>query len=114
MTLYGIKHCDTVRKARRYLDTRKIDYTFVDFDENAPDTSLLLRWLETIPLKRLFNTRSTTYREFDLKNRNVTDDEKIELMAKYNRLIKRPVLETDCDIIVGFDAARYTELIEKG
>jgi Spx/MgsR family transcriptional regulator len=114
MTLYGIKHCDTVRKARRYLDTRGVHYTFVDFDENAPDTTLLLRWLEKIPLKSLLNTRSTTYRELKLKTRNPNDDEKIVLMAQHNRLIKRPVLETDDDVIVGFDAQRYGEFIEKG
>jgi Spx/MgsR family transcriptional regulator len=114
MTLYGIKHCDTVRKARRYLDTRGIDYTFVDFDESAPDKTLLLRWLAKVPLKTLFNTRSTAYRELDLKTRNPSDDEKVALMARYNRLIKRPVLETDGDVLVGFDERRYGEFIEKG
>jgi Spx/MgsR family transcriptional regulator len=114
MTLYGIKHCDKVRQARKHLESAGLVYDFVDFDENAPTETTIRRWLEHVPIKTLFNTRSTTYRELDLKNRELSDNEKIALMAKYNRLIKRPVLEVDGNVVVGFDTALYGDFIEKG
>jgi arsenate reductase len=114
MILYGLKHCDTVRKARKHLDSEGVDYRFVDFDENAPEEALLRRWMQAVPIETLFNTRSTTYRELGLKNRKLSEDEKIALMTKHNRLIKRPVLETKKEVIVGYNPHRYNELIEKG
>ena len=110
MKLYGIKSCDTVRKARKYLDEANISYTFVDMDETPIDASDIKRWLNTVDIGILFNTRSTAYRTLGLKERIRNDHDKIRWMAKENRLIKRPVLETPEKVIVGFSRDHYHQL----
>ena len=111
MTLYGIKNCDTVRKARRTLEQLGAEFRFVDFDETPVDEATLRRWLTRCEIKQLFNTRSTTYRSLGLKADALSDEEKIAWMVKENRLIKRPVLETEHDTFIGFDASAYRDKI---
>ena len=113
MTLYGIRNCDTVRKARKMLDTLGIIYKFVDFDETPVNETLIRQWLEYTKLETLFNTRSTTYRTLGLKMKLRNDTDKIRWMAEENRLIKRPVLDTGNMLIVGFDQALY-QILPKG
>jgi len=67
MKLYGIKTCDTVRKARKYLKEYGIDYTFVDMRESSVGCETIDRWLEQVEIGTLFNKRGTTYRKLGLK-----------------------------------------------
>ena len=111
MKLYGIKTCDTVRKARKYLDEHGIDCTFVDMQATPLDCETVDRWLEKVSIETLFNKRGMTYRKLGLKDKNLDETGMREWLCRENTLIKRPVIETGSgEVIVGFDADRYSAL----
>ncbi len=105
--LYGIKNCDSVRKAVKFLKAHDIPYEFIDFRERPVDEATIRKWLEKTDLKTLFNTRGTTYRTLGLKALDLSDEEKIDWLAKENMLIKRPVLEFEDKVIVGYNESEY-------
>ena len=111
LKIYGIKNCDSVRKAVKYLKSHDIPYEFIDFRENPVSQSLIESWLEKTDLKTLFNTRGTTYRTLKLKELNLSDDEKVSWLAKENMLIKRPVITFENNIIVGYNESKYLETL---
>jgi len=109
LKIYGIRNCDSVRKAVKYLKSHDISYEFIDFRQSPVSQSLIESWLEQTDLKTLFNTRGTTYRTLKLKELNLSDDEKISWLAKENMLIKRPVITFENNIIVGYNESKYLE-----
>ena len=97
ITLYGISNCDTVRKVRRFLEQRKVEYDFVDVREDAPDDGHIASWLSAFG-EALVNKRSTTYRERKaavLAALAQGDDAVVVLLRKHPTLIKRPVIEVE-------------------
>lgn len=106
--MYGIKNCDTVRKATKFLELHKIKFEFIDFREQPIDKATLQEFVDELGWNKVINKRSTTYR-------NLTDDQKsnitFELTLKNPTLIKRPVLVTDSDIRVGFSEKSYSDLV---
>ncbi len=114
MTLYGIKNCDSVKKAVKFLRSRNIDFEMVDFKLTSVGCETVDRWLQQIPVETLFNSRGTTYRKLELKKLNPNIEQKREWLCKENMLIKRPVIEcNDGKIIVGFDEELYKELFNE-
>lgn len=111
-TLYGIKNCDTVKKARRWLDENAVDYRFHDFRSDGLTQELLQRWIEQSDWKILLNQRSTSWRQLsDMQKSDLTENKAIQLMLEIPTLIKRPVLDTGNQLIIGFKADDYqTEL----
>lgn len=112
MKIYGIKNCDTVKKALKQLDTQGSQYEFVDLKTSELSADLLRDWLSQQP-QTLVNKRSTTYRAVKADWLAAENDisKQIELIQANPTLIKRPVVEVaDKTIIVGYDAARYTKL----
>ena len=107
--IYGIKNCDSVRKALKYLKAHDIPYRFIDFRETPVDKTTIRSWLDEADLNTLFNTRGTTYRTLKLKEMNLSDEEKIEWLAKENMLIKRPVIVFDGKVIIGYNESEYLE-----
>ena len=107
VTVYGIKNCDSVKKALSFFKTHDIDYSFVDFKTSPVDSAKITSWLHQVDLKTLFNTRGTTYRTLGLKAMNLDDAGKAEWLANENMLIKRPVIEKGDDVIVAFNQAEY-------
>lgn len=105
--IYGIKNCGSVKKALQFLDTKHIPYIFHDFKSSPVSQEVIQDWVKRSDISRLLNTKGTTYRTLELKSLNLDEHGKIEWMAKDNRLIKRPVIETDADLIVGFDLHQY-------
>ena len=101
--VYGIKTCSTVSKALRFLKSKDIEFEFIDYKKESVNKDTIIKWLEKTDIKILFNTRGTKYRTLKLKELNLDDSGKIEWMAKENYLIKRPVIENNGDVIVGFD-----------
>ena len=111
MKLYGIKTCDTVRKAHKYFKEHDIDYTFVDMRATPVGCETIDRWLEQVPIETLFNKRGTTYRRLGLKEMELDEAGMREWLCRENTLIKRPVVETDDRrVIVGFDPYVYAQL----
>ncbi len=113
MKLYGIKTCDSVRKARKFFKDRGIDYDFVDFRETPVKEETISKWLEKVSIDSLFNKRGTTYRTLKLKELNLDDKGKKAWLAKENMLIKRPVIEYENQVITGFDKKKYEEIFTK-
>ncbi|RLA68343.1 MAG: arsenate reductase family protein [Epsilonproteobacteria bacterium] len=107
LALYGIKNCDSVRKAIAYLKKYNIAYTFIDFKETPASTDIIKKWLIHVDMQTLFNTRSSTYRNLKLKTLNLNSTEKIKWLAKENLLIKRPVIVSKDEVIVGYDTSIY-------
>jgi Spx/MgsR family transcriptional regulator len=109
MRLHGIVNCDTVKKARAWLDARGIAYEWVDFRKAPPSSDDLARWSRAVGWEALLNRRGTTWRALDAAAKAaVTDAESANaLMRAHPTLIKRPVLETGPDVIVGFAADDY-------
>ena len=110
--IFGIKNCDTIKKARRWLDEARVDYTFHDFKAEGIDSKRLKVWCAAVGWEVLLNRRGLTWRGLkDEQKLDMDADRAIALMAEYPTLIKRPVLETDEHIEVGFSSARYTALL---
>lgn len=109
--LYGIKNCDTVRKARRWLDANQIEYQFQDYRDNPISKTLILDWLQTVDEKVLLNTRSTTWRTLSEADKQYANQDALaQLLHDHPTLIKRPVLVHATQIEVGFKDARYQEI----
>ncbi|MBY5993929.1 ArsC family reductase [Ferrimonas balearica] len=112
MILYGIKSCDTVRKARKHLEQQGQAHTFHDFREAGLDAARLERWLTQVPYTTLLNTRSTSWRALDEADKQDLDADKAKtLMLANPTLIKRPVLEAGDALLVGFKAADYDQWV---
>lgn len=112
MKIYGIKNCDTVKKTLKFFDQRGMTYDFIDFKTTPPSCEQVRKWAERVGVKKLFNTRSTTYRNLKLKEQSLDDDAKIEWMCKEPLLIKRAVVETDDTVVVGYDENALNKLTE--
>ena len=111
VTLYGIPNCDTVKKARRWLDQRHVAYQFHDFRNNGLTPALLKTWLSQLAWEALLNKRGRTWRELPDTEKQVTNaTQAISVCCKYPTLIKRPVLVSDKHIVIGFDPDNYTSV----
>jgi len=116
ITIYGIKNCDTMQKAFKWLDAKKLDYAFHDYKESGIDNAILELWLQYFPADKLINLKSTTYRGLsDKEKAGVASKSKaIALMIKYNSVIKRPVWDFgDGNFFLGWDEPALEVIIEK-
>jgi len=111
LKIYGIKNCDSVRKAIKYLKSQNIPYEFIDFRETPIEKDTISQWLKSTKIDVLFNTRGTTYRTLKLKELKLNEQEKADWLTKENMLIKRPVIVLDNKIIVGYNESQYLENI---
>lgn len=115
ITVYGIPNCDTVRRARAWLDGQGLAYDFHDFKKSGVPLPALEQWLEAAGWERLLNRKGTTWRRLDDAQREAVHDAAgaRALMLAQPSLIKRPVLHwPDGRISVGFDAADWAQRLE--
>lgn len=106
--LYGIPNCDTVRKARKWLDRHEVAHNFVDSREAPPSREHLSEWLGIVGPERLINRRSTTFKQLSDAERSALDQSgAVDVLLAYPTLIKRPVLEWRATVSVGFTADEY-------
>ncbi|MCG1054481.1 ArsC family reductase [Mycetohabitans sp. B5] len=113
LTVYGIPNCDTVKKARDWLDAHGVTYAFHDVKKAGVDAALLRGWLAQVPLDTLVNRRGTTWRALSDEQKAAagTTDGAIALMIDKPSVIKRPVVVADDGIkAVGFSADQYQTL----
>ena len=105
---YGIPNCDTVKKARTWLDERGVGYTFHDYKKDGADPAKLAAWSDAVGWGTLLNRRGTTFRALSDNDKADIDRAKaIRLMQAHPSLIKRPVIEHSRGVLVGFDAAAW-------
>ncbi len=105
--VYGIKNCDSVKKALKFFKEHDLEYTLFDFKTEDLPCEKISSWLEHTEMKVLFNARSTTHRNLKLKEMNLDEVGQKEWLCKENLLIKRPVVEYDDKVIVGFNEENY-------
>ncbi|GGA82251.1 arsenate reductase [Neiella marina] len=111
-TVYGISNCDTVRKARKWLEKNAIDFNFQDVREQPLAQSQLAEWASQVGWEVLFNKRSTSYRGLsDEQKQNLDEASAVALILEQPTLMKRPVLITGDTIIVGFNDKLYSPLL---
>lgn len=112
ITLYGIPNCDTVRKARRWLDEHGVAYDFHDLRADGLERSQVAAWLDALGHEQLINRRSSSWRSVPAAEREALDDARaIALVLEQPTLIRRPLLECGGEVHVGFSAARYQALL---
>ena len=108
MKLYGIKNCDTVKKARKWLDDNGIDYEFHDFKKDGLNGDLLSRWEQAVGWELLLNRRGTTWRNLPEEVRDTISAQSAhQIMQENPSIIKRPVVERDGQVSVGFNADQW-------
>ncbi len=108
--LYGIPNCDTVKKARKWLDANGLEYTFHDYKKEGADRGRLDRWADECGWESLLNRRGTTFRKLDDAAKADIDREKaVALMIEHTSLIKRPVAEHEdgARVLVGFNESEW-------
>ena len=114
ITLYGIKNCDTVRKACKWLDAQGVAYTFHDFRQDGLTSSQVASWLEQLPLDTLINKRSTTWKGFSDEEKVALNESTAPQVCEANvTLIKRPVLDTGLEVITGFNEKAWQTLLKE-
>ena len=110
--LYGIKNCDTIKRARRWLEQNGIDYQFHDYRVDGLSSELLNRLESKLGWEAMLNRRSTSWRQLADSDRQDLDSNKAKaLMLSRPTLIKRPVLERNDQLIVGFSPESYRNLL---
>jgi Spx/MgsR family transcriptional regulator len=113
-TLFGIKNCDTMKKARVWLDEHGVGYEFHDYKTSGIDREHLQRWSKAIGWETLLNRAGTTFRKLpDGDKANLTEGKAIALMLAQPSMIKRPVLEFGKQLLVGFKQDEYASKLKK-
>jgi arsenate reductase (glutaredoxin) len=108
LVMYGIKNCDTIRRARAWLDGKGVGYAFHDYKAAGVDEARLRRWAREAGWERLLNRSGTTFRKLPEADRADLDQDKaIALMLAQPSTIRRPVVESEEGLLVGFDPERY-------
>jgi len=112
ITLYGIKNCDTIKKARAWLDAQGIEYRFHDYKAEGIDRARLEKWCRELGWEKLLNRSGTTFRKLsDADKNNVDERRAIALMLAQPSMIRRPVLDAGGSLLAGFDAASYRNAV---
>ena len=112
ITLWGIKNCDTVRKAKKWLKKEQVDFDFIDFREDGLTEEQIQQWSSSLSWEAIFNKRSTSYRNLsDSEKADITEAKAIKLMLAYPTLIKRPILVIGEQVHAGFKAEHYQEIL---
>lgn len=118
MILFGISNCDTVRKARKFLENQPIEFTFHDFRKDGLQSSDIENWLAFVSFDDIVNKRSTSWRALEetqktLLSAQTPTTEALNLLCANPTLIKRPVLQGQDKVLLGFKEADYQQCIEK-
>ena len=110
-TLFGIPNCDTVRKARKWLDDQGLTHEFVDLRADTPSVKKIGEWLSAVGSERLINRRSTTFKQLSEGDKATLEGgDAVSVLRTQPTLIKRPVLEWNNAVSVGFKAEDYAQL----
>jgi arsenate reductase len=114
ITLYGIKNCDTVKKARAWLDTRGVAYAFHDYKVAGIDETRLRAWADELGWERLLNRAGTTFRQLpEAEKQDLDKNRAVALMLAQPSMIKRPVLDLGGQRLIGFREAEWSGALSR-
>jgi len=109
--MYGIPNCNSIKKAKDWLESHQVDYTFHNYKKEGVSSDNLTSWCQQVGWETLLNKRGTTWRKLEESDKSDVDESKaIALMLANPSMIKRPVLVKQNEIIVGFDEKVYATL----
>lgn len=110
ITVYGIPNCDTVKKARTYLDARGVSFAFHDYKKAGVTEEHLMRWANQVGWEKLLNKAGTTFKKLpDTDKADIDEAKAIALMIANPSMIKRPVVEGGKTLLVGFNPSVYDD-----
>lgn len=110
--IYGIPNCDTVKKARKWLEANTLEYEFHDFKKQGLTEEKLKHWFDVLGKERVVNTRGTTWRKLPEEAKSLEDEGALIVLALENlSIIKRPVLEKESNLLIGYDESAYHSLL---
>lgn len=114
-TIYGIPNCDTIKKTIDWFKKQQIDFEFHNYKKDGIEESKLKLWCAQVGWEILLNKKGTTWKKVadEFANKKLTEKLAIKLMLEYNSMIKRPVIETGKEIIVGFDENALLAVLKK-
>ena len=114
ITIYGIKNCDTMKKARAWLDRHHIAYTFHDYKSQGIDKARLENWVKRLGWEKVLNRAGTTFRKLPEADREgLTEKKAVALMLAQPSMIKRPILEAAGEVTAGFSSDAYEKLSKR-
>jgi Spx/MgsR family transcriptional regulator len=112
VTVYGIKNCDTMKKARAWLDAHRVAYAFHDYKKEGVSGAKLQTWVKAVGWEALLNRAGTTFRALPETDKTaLTEKKAVALMAAQPSMIKRPVIEAGSRVLVGFKPEIYQEAL---
>ena len=113
LTLFGIKNCDTMKKAMKWLDDNGVTYHFHDYKKEGVPEAALTQWLDALGWETVINKRGTTWRKLDDASKETMDAGKAVAVARENpSIIKRPILQNDKILTAGFNADEWQALLK--
>ena len=112
LLVFGLKNCDSCRKARKWLDENGIDHEFIDVRENTPPLATLRQW-QTAMGEKLLNRRGTTWRQLPETDKARADKDLPALLHDHPSLMKRPILVASGEVHAGFDTKTWTTLLKQ-
>ncbi|CAN5434219.1 ArsC family reductase [soil metagenome] len=111
LKVYGIKNCNKVRDTFKWLDENEVDYSFVDLKKEPLSEAKLDEFVHKVGLDVLVNRRGTTYRNLGLKDKNLDEDQLFDQLLDHQTMIKRPVLELNDAVLVGYDEDAFDAFV---
>ena len=113
VTIYGIKNCETMKKAFAWCEAQGVEYAFHDYKKAGVPRPRLVEWCRHLGWKTLVNTRGTTWRKLAPEQQAIaTQAQAVALMLEYPSLIKRPVVETGAQLLVGFTPELFASFVK--
>ena len=113
VTIYGIKNCETMKKTFAWCETHGVEVVFHDYKKQGVERARLVQWCQHLGWKSLVNTRGTTWRRLMPEQQDIsTQNQAVTLMLEYPSLIKRPVVETGSQLLVGFDPQMFASFVK--
>lgn len=115
VNIYGIKNCDTMKKAFVFLEGKGVAYNFIDYKKHKPDERLLVRFADKVGFESLINKKGTTYRKLKEEDKQTLEVETtaLALLGEQSSMIKRPIIEfPDGTLLVGFDEEKINSKLK--
>lgn len=111
ITIYGIPNCDTIKKARKYLDAHHITYQFHDYRKQGVDEAMIQQFFEVFGWQNVVNKRGTTYRQLsETQKQNLDEATALKILIEQPAMIKRPILLSKTHQFIGFKESEYQSL----
>ncbi|WP_100913226.1 ArsC family reductase [Pseudoalteromonas spongiae] len=109
--LFGIPNCDTIKKAKKWLEQNNIEYTFHDYRKDGVNSEMVNNFCQQLDWQQLLNKRGTTYRQLDdATKENLNAESAVALLVEQPAMIKRPILEKNGEFHLGFKADQYQSI----